>query len=272
MSNSRVYARKFSITRLVTDEPLFVHELDAMHSPAARVLDIGAGHGTFNYSNFSATTIGIDNESRLQLSLSQKGRFIRCDAAALPLGSDLFDAVVANFVFEHFSSPQAVLSEIQRVLKPDGLLYVAIPNSASLEDRLFRLLGGHRYHSQRYSFSSFVRLVYETTTLKLMSFADWPAGFTWLNLKPSGKILRRAILYCLIFYKRYLIDYAGKDSGLVFLFKKCGRSGYRNVTDVCSRCGSGATINQADIYEWECDQCGYKNQVRRARTLPVEVT
>lgn len=32
---------------------------------------------------------------------------------------------------------------------------------------------------QRNSFSSFVRLVYENTTMKLVSYAEWPAGYTW---------------------------------------------------------------------------------------------
>jgi SAM-dependent methyltransferase len=227
------------------------------------VLDIGAGHGSFEYCSFAANTIGIDTEIPLDGKPSLKTRFIRCEAEALPFTSNLFDAVVGNFVFEHFSIPERVLGEIQRVLKPSGLLYVAIPNSASLEDKLFRLLGGHRYHHQRYSFYSFVRIVYQSTTLKLISFADWPAGFTWLNSEPSGNLLRRAVLRSLKSCKQLLISHSENDSGFVLLFKKESLLGYRTITDVCSNCGAGATVVVAVASKWECTQCGHSNRARK---------
>jgi SAM-dependent methyltransferase len=58
------------------------------------------------------------------------------DAAKLP--EQEFDAVVLYFVLEHLRDPLALLQEIHRILKPRGLLSVAVPNIAGLYFRLNR--------------------------------------------------------------------------------------------------------------------------------------
>lgn len=47
-----------------------------------------------------------------------------------------FDAIYAQDVFEHLSRPREELAEIARVLRPGGVLYVHVPNYASLTIRL----------------------------------------------------------------------------------------------------------------------------------------
>jgi 2-polyprenyl-3-methyl-5-hydroxy-6-metoxy-1,4-benzoquinol methylase len=56
------------------------------------------------------------------------------DAAELP--EQEFDVVVLYFVLEHLRDPLALLQEICRILKPGGLLSVAVPNIAGLYFRL----------------------------------------------------------------------------------------------------------------------------------------
>lgn len=48
-----------------------------------------------------------------------------------------FDVVTMWDVLEHVHDPHAVLCEIRRILKPDGLLVVRVPNLASLEAGVF---------------------------------------------------------------------------------------------------------------------------------------
>jgi SAM-dependent methyltransferase len=53
-------------------------------------------------------------------------------------GVGRFDAVVLNHVFEHIPEPRELLGELREVLKPDGILYMAMPNERSVAARLFR--------------------------------------------------------------------------------------------------------------------------------------
>ncbi|EHM02568.1 methyltransferase domain protein [Acetobacteraceae bacterium AT-5844] len=50
-----------------------------------------------------------------------------CDGHDLPFADASFDAVFAEAVLEHVCDPQRVVSEITRVLKPDGLVYAVTP-------------------------------------------------------------------------------------------------------------------------------------------------
>lgn len=49
-----------------------------------------------------------------------------------------FDAVVIWHVLEHLLDPQATLVEVGEILKPGGMLVIAVPNNSSWQARLFR--------------------------------------------------------------------------------------------------------------------------------------
>ena len=251
--------RGYSIRKSFNEEELFVHELDELTNPTARILDLGAGEGSFSYGKCQSRIIAADEEIPRNVRQYPNAFFVQCDGAALPFFAAPFDIVVANFVFEHFSTPEAVLCEIERALKPRGLLYLSIPNSSSLEDKLFRFLSGDKYHVQNFSFYSLIKLVYKSTSLKLIAFADWPAGFTWLNSPPSGRFIRRLVFHLLKLTRHLLQKYSRRDSGFVFLFRKGTKSGFRLITHVCANCGGGATIEETMPDGWECLQCGNSN-------------
>jgi len=108
----------------------------------ARVLDLGCGNGSFDASGLRATVIGLDLEG----GSSSPPRFVRGDASALPFAANTFDAIVSNHSLEHVRDVDGCLAEIHRVLKSTGCLYVAVPDSTTLFDRLYRWLadgGGH---------------------------------------------------------------------------------------------------------------------------------
>jgi SAM-dependent methyltransferase len=53
-----------------------------------------------------------------------------------PLPSETFDLIVSNVVLEHVSDVSAFVSEVQRLLRPDGYFYAYIHNFYSIS-------GGH---------------------------------------------------------------------------------------------------------------------------------
>ena len=50
----------------------------------------------------------------------------------IPFGDDQFDLVVASHVIEHVSDPIALFSELVRVAKPGGAIYLEAPSDRSL--------------------------------------------------------------------------------------------------------------------------------------------
>jgi SAM-dependent methyltransferase len=65
------------------------------------------------------------------------------DFEQVPLGDEGFDVVRFSHTLEHLSSPRKALEKAHRVLRPGGLLWIEVPNAASLERWLF---GRHWIH------------------------------------------------------------------------------------------------------------------------------
>ena len=61
-------------------------------------------------------------------------RFEKINIEAIPYGNASFDLVIANHILEHVDNPDLALSEINRVLKDDGLAILQTPYSQFLEN------------------------------------------------------------------------------------------------------------------------------------------
>lgn len=107
----------------------------------ARVLDLacGEGYGAAVIAEASPGGVcAIDNEAALLAEAARRyagARFVAADALGLPFADHSFDAVGALQVIEHLTETSAFLTEIGRVLKPHGFVYLTTPNV----DRLPRL-------------------------------------------------------------------------------------------------------------------------------------
>jgi len=100
--------------------------------PVFRVLDVGCANGIVLRSLPSdLKRVGLDI-SRVLLERVQKAgietRQCDFDNNPFPLETDSFDLVLANDVIEHVLHTDHVLNEMNRVLKPGGLIIISIPN------------------------------------------------------------------------------------------------------------------------------------------------
>lgn len=77
--------------------------------------------------------IGIDSDKNALQANKGKGVFIFSDleGVKLPFKSECFDLVVAKAVLEHVHNYQKLLSEINRVLKKGGMVYIEVPSERS---------------------------------------------------------------------------------------------------------------------------------------------
>jgi ubiquinone/menaquinone biosynthesis C-methylase UbiE len=107
--------------------------------PGKTLLDVGCGAGTFldlvrqdgwSINGTEVSAYASDYASRRLNTDIYHGELV-------PAGfeEDTFDVVTMWHVLEHVEDPMAYLLEIKRVLKPQGLLVLAVPN---VDNRVFQ--------------------------------------------------------------------------------------------------------------------------------------
>ncbi len=103
-----------------------VEKLAALVPHESRILDVACGTGDLSialFENIGARVIGVDfcrpmleRAARKQPQIA----FVEGNALQLPFDNDLFDAVTIAFGLRNLSSVEQGLSELRRVLKPNG--------------------------------------------------------------------------------------------------------------------------------------------------------
>src|SRR5436853_3753142 len=95
---------------------------------ARQALDLGCGAG-LNLDHLSqyAEPVGTDFSEEALRFCRARGhkRLCKADAAQLPFRDKQFDLITALAVIEHLDSDVTALKELQRTLKPGGLLIIS---------------------------------------------------------------------------------------------------------------------------------------------------
>lgn len=248
---------------------LFMHELLADLPAGGRVLDLGCGPGSFRYEEFALLQIvALDLERPDEADTwPQHVRFRKGSAEALPFPDESFAMVIANFVYEHAQDFTRAIVEAERVLVPGGTVYLSVPNAKSFEDELYRALFAGGGHVQKFDLPGILRKVYAHTGLKLMAFADWPAGFTFFEGREG---LRQFTLALVTALRRSGRAGLALRSNFMMAFRKMEGIGFRSVAGVCTYCGSGGveevSSGEAGL-DWKCRSCG---RTWKARVLRLD--
>jgi len=110
-----------------------------------KVLEIGAGSGSI--SAYFATIIGPNGSVSAvdvvdERVVTDGYSFTKVNGTQLPFPDKSFDLVISNHVIEHVGDQLAQLihlQEIARVLNPNGIAYLAVPNRWRLIEPHFKL-------------------------------------------------------------------------------------------------------------------------------------
>jgi SAM-dependent methyltransferase len=121
-----------------------MHEILRHLTQDSRVLDLGSSTGSFDPVVQAGKVVQVDLEFN---SCARSARFVCADAARLPFRDAAFDAIICNHSLEHFAELAVSLQEIGRVLRPEGSLFVSVPDATRLSDVIYRWFmapfGGH---------------------------------------------------------------------------------------------------------------------------------
>ena len=96
------------------------------------VLEVGCGAGNVIEKASCGRLFAVDLSPYILLKakdrLNQRAHLVQADAQMLPYKNHSFMRVICSEVLEHVLDPLAALHEISRILKPDGLAIVSVPN------------------------------------------------------------------------------------------------------------------------------------------------
>lgn len=112
------------------------------------VLDVGGGPGYFSsaFSKAGGEYLGLD-------PCAETAGMIRGSGTALPIQTGVIDVCFSSNVLEHVDEPEVMLSEMARVTRPGGLVFVTFTPWLSPwgghETSPWHFLGGH-YARRRY--------------------------------------------------------------------------------------------------------------------------
>ena len=152
-----------------------------------RILDLCCGTG-YLYNDLSklGDYTGLDFAESMVKHCSvtyPRGKFVLGDAEKMPFLDNSFDTVVCSWSFHHFTNPKKVFREMQRILKPNGLVLIAtfknirFNPAAKLGDAVSSAYWG--FATIRYSEKEMHRLIGER--FKSLDIKIFPKGFSLLS-------------------------------------------------------------------------------------------
>lgn len=92
---------------------------------SGRLLDVGCGQQPYRGLFTHCAYVGLDIDSARTRQLAIADAFY--DGKRFPFEDATFDAVLCNQVLEHVFNPDEFVSEIRRVLAPNGRLLLTVP-------------------------------------------------------------------------------------------------------------------------------------------------
>jgi SAM-dependent methyltransferase len=122
----------------------------------ARILDVGCGDGFHlnllrKYGAKSWTLEGVDLDKRAVRMAEKSGLKIHLGTVEkLNLPENSYDLAFMIQTIEHVEKPDAVVSAVKKLLKPDGKLVIVTDNTDSIDFRLFKKSYWGGYHFPRH--------------------------------------------------------------------------------------------------------------------------
>lgn len=183
-----------------------VRTINKYHKGRGALLDVGCGRGLLldmmMKDGWRVTGVEFNEETASYAREVYKIDVISPQAMTA-LSDGTYDAIMISHVLEHMQDPAAVLRTSVRLLKKNGLLFIAVPNLSSLQAYLGRSNWFHLdvpYHLYHFTLSGLRRLLLENSMkiARVRQFDFEQNLFGWLQTLLNLSGIRTNLLYNLL--------------------------------------------------------------------------
>lgn len=132
------YESSFVLVRWIEAKRLrIIRELTAA-APGHRILEVGSGGGhvlrLFPEGKLTAVDVSpVFLETARKNLRGYDVEFMKGEIHKLGLPAHSFDRILCTEVLEHTADPEAILREIERLLRPDGRAVITVPNDPLID-------------------------------------------------------------------------------------------------------------------------------------------
>lgn len=197
----------------------------------ARLLDIGSGTGYFlnaaKERGYQVAGIEKDSKAR-EYAITSFGIDVKDEQSLWVIENESFDVVTLWHVLEHMQNLNEVVAKIKSILKPDGVMILALPNHKSHDAKIFKEYWAaydvprHLWH---FSPTTIEKLLHKHH-MKIIATYPMPLDAFYISMlseqyKKSNLLLKfgRAFLVGLIGYFRSLSQ-VSQSSSVIYVVKK----------------------------------------------------
>lgn len=194
--NSVIGKIKFYL-RMVLDlqfASVYRHLKPQMRSFKGKVLDVGAGNSPFEHLlDKDVEYTGLDIKDSDSFDYQNK-KIVHYDGKQMPFETGSFDHLICTEVLEHVAEPSILISEVSRVLKPEGTAIFTLPWSA-------------RFHYKPYDYHRY------TPSMLSILFSN----FKTVTVLPRGTDVSAIVSKIIVLYFRCLTSTINKNPLLILI-------------------------------------------------------
>lgn len=106
-----------------------------------KILDIGCGTGEFlkTFKDAKWQTLGIEPSPDVRkMAIENYGLDVREEAEINNLEASSFDVITMWHVLEHVPNLSDRMEDLKRLIKPNGIIIIAVPNCTSLDAKIYK--------------------------------------------------------------------------------------------------------------------------------------
>lgn len=182
-------AHEASTQRVMTAR---VERIESALGRSGRMLDVGCATGAQLRAARERgwDVVGVEVSSRAAEAARATGlEVVTATLEGASFAASSFDAVVLSHVLEHVPDPVGLLREVRRVLRPDGVVALALPNADGFVHTVTNLYhrASRRYGRDRYSCSLYPPSHLYAFSARALVRALAEAGLMPAHVRITGK-------------------------------------------------------------------------------------